>query len=257
MSEQIQIILPSGPEKRDRLVTGLRLLTRAICRLDPEQHGFGLAGPYGYGALYENEVFSMRPDYQDAECDCGANDRGEQWHASHPHAPDCFQKVLQSRFAKYDEESGYNAADAAYHADDTMERHEERTEFGTCFWTKRTPKGEIAFEAWKKAHDARAKAHKRLTRELYRERGISPSPYQWFCTCGVDDAAKIYFKREGAHSSLCALELPNFRHKASGFEVRWYKWIGRDQEMRGEAPALAKMFRECLRSIRPISSSQP
>jgi hypothetical protein len=253
MSEQIQIVLPSGPERRDRLTTGLRALTRAICRLDPTQGGFGLAGAYGYGALFENDVFSMRPDYQDAECDCGAHDRGERWHEQHPHAADCFQSVLQARFAKYDEESGYNAADAACHADGMMERHEDRTDFGICFWSKRTPQGEIAHEAWRKAHDARNKAHDRLTRELYQERGITPSAYQWLCTCGVDEAAKIYFDGDGRHSATCALQLPNFRHKASGFEVRWYKWIGRDQETRGDAPNhLSQMFRECLQSLRAL-----
>lgn len=56
------------------------------------------------------------------------------------------------------------------------------------------------------------------------------------------------------HVSDCALavNLPNFRHKASGLEVRWYKWIGRDMEiskldLTGEE--WHKVLLECYESI--------
>lgn len=72
------------------------------------------------------------------------------------------------------------------------------------------------------------------------------------CTCGAhDDPA------EPPHKPTCAFELPNFVHKPTGFEVRWYKWIGRDNETKGTPPAdLAQMVRECAASLPPLPPSE-
>lgn len=56
------------------------------------------------------------------------------------------------------------------------------------------------------------------------------------------------------HVSDCALaaNLPNFRHKASGLEVRWYKWIGRDMEISNEkltGAEWSKILLECFESL--------
>ena len=40
-----------------------------------------------------------------------------------------------------------------------------------------------------------------------------------FCWCDEDDC------------QWCSREEPNFRYKPTGFEVKWYKYIGRDMEM--------------------------
>lgn len=44
-------------------------------------------------------------------------------------------------------------------------------------------------------------------------------------------------------------QAPNFRHKPTGFEVRWYKWIGRDNELSGNAD-WPNIEAECLASIK-------
>jgi hypothetical protein len=66
---------------------------------------------------------------------------------------------------------------------------------------------------------------------------------------GVDEEAKAYFATEG-HYPTCSLELPNFRHHATGFEVRWYKYIGRDNETVNQPADLTPIFNDCLRDIR-------
>lgn len=53
------------------------------------------------------------------------------------------------------------------------------------------------------------------------------------CTCAYETECAAWYK-EHPHEATCPTwlyNLPNFRHHASGFEVRWYKWIGRDTEI--------------------------
>lgn len=89
-------------------------------------------------------------------------------------------------------------------------------------------------------------------------------PYYWGeCDCGADERedafwmenahsddcyqTERYFSTEG-HYPICALELPNFRHKASSVEVRWYKYIGRGMEVAGEGD-MVEILRECFDSL--------
>lgn len=73
------------------------------------------------------------------------------------------------------------------------------------------------------------------------------------CTCGADESDDPY----AAHTQECAHMLPNFHHKPSGFKVRWYKWIGRDNEVEGSAGDLRQMFGECLSSLPSPPEPQP
>lgn len=69
------------------------------------------------------------------------------------------------------------------------------------------------------------------------------------CTCD-HEPSWIAWSSDHKHRDTCAIMIPNFRHKATGFEVRWYKWIGRDMEFAGpqevDFPAI---MRECLESV--------
>lgn len=43
---------------------------------------------------------------------------------------------------------------------------------------------------------------------------------------------------------------PNFWHKSSGLRIWWYKYIGRDMQVVGDAPPnLTPLFRECLEDV--------
>jgi len=60
-----------------------------------------------------------------------------------------------------------------------------------------------------------------------------------FCWCEKDDC------------DWCNRSKPNFLYKPNGFEVTWYKWIGRDthysQDLDGNA--WKRIFDECVASI--------
>lgn len=51
------------------------------------------------------------------------------------------------------------------------------------------------------------------------------------------------FRNKGALPGHCGA--PNFWHKATGFRVWWYKWIGRDNEVENEPANLRALFVEC------------
>lgn len=82
------------------------------------------------------------------------------------------------------------------------------------------------------------------------------------CDCGYNDREEEFsaryehkdvpwgdFPAGDGHAPTCSLELPNFRHKASGFTVKWYKWIGRDMEVSGDPDAFEAILAECIRSV--------
>lgn len=64
-----------------------------------------------------------------------------------------------------------------------------------------------------------------------------------------DEHWKVFLKDNPGHSPQCALELPNFLHKRTGFEVRWYKWIGRDNEIKNPPTDIAAVIAECIQSL--------
>jgi hypothetical protein len=81
------------------------------------------------------------------------------------------------------------------------------------------------------------------------------------CSCGAEDRNNSRYEtwvaagRSEADwtnepcANTCAGNLPNFRHHASGFEVRWHKWIGRSMETTGECADVKAMIDECIRSL--------
>lgn len=56
----LMLVLPEQSE--DALSDGLRALTAIVCTALCEEGGFGLGGEFGYGVIYENDVFSMHPN---------------------------------------------------------------------------------------------------------------------------------------------------------------------------------------------------
>lgn len=64
------------------------------------------------------------------------------------------------------------------------------------------------------------------------------------CDCGAEEGAD-----DEPHKPTCSLLLPNFVYKPTGFQCRWYKWIGRDNECSGAAPDIAQMIENCIASV--------
>lgn len=66
-----------------------------------------------------------------------------------------------------------------------------------------------------------------------------------FCWCDQDNC------------KWCSGKEPNFRHKASGFSVCWYKYIGRGMEFEPiDGNKWDKILKECLRSIKSENKKQ-
>jgi len=70
------------------------------------------------------------------------------------------------------------------------------------------------------------------------------------CTCGRE-AIRMAWLADHGHDPTCMLTLPNFRYKATHFEVNWYKYIGRDMrpssQLSGEE--FHAIFKACWESI--------
>lgn len=66
--------------------------------------------------------------------------------------------------------------------------------------------------------------------QLAREWGLTRYGCAVHCTC-EQEAVWSAWSAENDHDAECGVVRPNFLHKASGFEVRWYKYIGRSMEL--------------------------
>lgn len=64
---------------------------------------------------------------------------------------------------------------------------------------------------------------------LARSWGLPERGWGVHCTCGREDA-RLAWVEAHPHPDHCPQVRPNFRHKPSGTEVRWYKYIGRSMD---------------------------
>jgi hypothetical protein len=76
-------------------------------------------------------------------------------------------------------------------------------------------------------------------------------PYYWEDCNVCDDEKYVNMIIENLPKHDCPHERPNFLHKASGLEVRWYKYIGRSMEINKSLPRkeLRDIFAECASSL--------
>lgn len=74
-------------------------------------------------------------------------------------------------------------------------------------------------------------------------------PYSWSgCTCGNEEGEKEAYE----HDPKCPEVVPNFRHFATGTEVRWYKYICRGMSTNKELAGSEwiKIIQECIDSLK-------
>ena len=173
-------------------------------------HG-GLGGPFSWGVNFENDVFLMAPDYQDAKCNCGFSKRADEWHDAHKHKGFCYSVTIRR----------------------LERRWEHATAAGISEGLRRFPV---------------------IAKRICELRGI-PWDNGWgsgvHCDCGIEQEVKAWFAANG-HEFRCPIDLPNFWHKRTGLEVRWYKSIGRDMEIKPEhatAEIVSAALREAFESI--------
>lgn len=88
-----------------------------------------------------------------------------------------------------------------------------------------------------------------IAADLASEWGLPSVGCAVHCTCGRSDAFAGWMAAN-PHPADCPIERPNFRHKRSGFEVRWYKYIGRSMEhVTIDRREWRVIFRECEESL--------
>jgi hypothetical protein len=213
---KVKIVLPGT--KEDEVDTGLRRLTKAI-----EEHGGNavqgfLGGEYGYGDEFENEVFEMHPYYW-GDCDCGFDDAMESIKLEH--RPECYQTELM----KEEEKAGK-----------VME-----LKYGFRTWP----------EEWSCSRQQRVED--KIYKNLCKKHNLPLTGCAVHCTCDYRERLGNEYKRLGfptsKHLATCSYELPNFKYKPTGFEVRWYKYIGRSMEYSGKLGDIRKMINHCIESL--------
>lgn len=220
----------------DLLSIGLRALTFALQQREQDKDHAGgfFGGSFGYGVEFENAVFYMKPYYTDEACSCGRSEEAEAWHAAHAHSQDCYDTELHDgRLRSSDLDAAHEAALTRRGLSKSKEEYRAAQRDVTA-----------TYEAQNALSD-------RVRRELCEKHGI-----EWndgrasmcHCTCGHDAECDQWFDSH-PHAERCSVEMPNFWHKPSGVRVRWYKYIGRDNEVSGECRDGLALFEECLRSI--------
>lgn len=216
----VELVIHHPRRKRTDLADALTTITEHLHHknADAVAHGI-LGGAFGYGGEWNSPVFEMRP-FCWGDCDCGSEEREAAWSAAHKHAEDCYQKELtRERVA------AGGKIDPRY------------TTFDRIEWP----------EGW--SSDYQRRKEEAIYRKLCEKHGFdySDGGYAMHCSCGHRAAFGAWVEKNG-HTPTCCLELPNFRHKASGLEVRWYKYIGRDMEVKGSGN-VTKILAECLADI--------
>jgi hypothetical protein len=232
---------PSALSKdADILSQGLYALSEFIIRGLPDTpHGCGcLGGTYGYGPKYENDIFAMRPDYMDAKCTCGFREIAEAWHEAHPHSDSCYHTEVYR--IDFDDHEARRKCD---------ESCVKRDKFP--WLSKEADEVQKEVEYWSNKH---RKWQDSVLKKLCKKHSIPWNKgygCMVHCDCGQEELREKFFE-ENNHIPTCELVLPNFYHKKSGLEVRWYKWIGRDMEINRDKITVGEVIpilKECFDSL--------
>lgn len=79
-------------------------------------------------------------------------------------------------------------------------------------------------------YDVQEGINRRIVSQTCAEMGLDPQLGSYVhCTCTYERERRQWLV-DNPHPAACPVVRPNFRHKETGFEVRWYKYIGRGME---------------------------
>lgn len=230
-----QIFVP--PSDQDALSIALRVLTQQLIAAGLATHvGGGMGGSFGYGVVFENDTFFLKPDYMDEECDCGHESDSSEWFKTHPHSADCYQTVLASV------ELSPNRSRI-----DELCRQRNSYEWGSVM-AKSIQNQITALSESDHEHS------EMIYRGLCDRFGIPWNDGRGcavHCSCDHEPSREQWFKAHD-HAERCPIAMPNFWHKPSGLKVDWYKWIGRDNSIEAqpiEGTTVHGVLSSCLSSF--------
>lgn len=91
---------------------------------------------------------------------------------------------------------------------------------------------------------------------LAKEWGLPYEGCAVHCTCTHDDEWNEW-SAKNEHEPTCHIVLPNFRHKASGLAVHWYKYIGRSVTVNRKISRVEwrRIFDACVNSVSVLETS--
>lgn len=208
----MQMMVPRA--EGDPLSVCLRVLTHQLQLRSQGEHWSGgiFGGAFGYGVNFENDVFAMHPDWQ-GDCTCGATEP--------IHSDACLAVFHEWRDAR-------NAYGIIPSTSEELEAEvDEKISSG------------LSEQAARLLSCARPVSFERL--DEYERQHPRPD-----CIC----EARHWVERD-THDPHCKVVQHCFTYKPSGFVMDWYKYIGRDNEIRdaGDSISLQDMFTACLASI--------
>lgn len=214
---EVKFIFPE--RSMDELSESLRELTAAIEAKRGEAGDYGLGGEHGYGEEWDSDIFEMHRFNWSEDCSDGCPYFWAEWEEHVEHTPECYQTELRQR----EIEAGLDLIP------------------GT--WEYRNPN--LTFDKRRALEDV---IYTELCEKYGQDREFGAAVH---CTCDFDTRYESFHAEHSVeHMPSCQIVRPNFRHKSSGLTVRWYKWIGRDNEV--EAPAAVDfraVFAECIASV--------
>jgi len=213
--------------------------------------------------VLQNEVFAVRSYDWNAECDCGADAKFDEWSGKNSHSDACYQSVYYARMAAYDADTKFKDIEQAAYAKDPMAPEMEIEEVSpginvVSFSSGLNGTESEALRVLAKARELRDAFEEETRRALCAERGLSfPEGSMVHCDCGLTERSEQYWTEIGGHSESCRLIQPNFLYKPTGFRISWYKYPFRDSYMTPEiSPAeWRKIVNHCIRSV--LTPSQP
>jgi len=194
-----------------------------------------------YGDGFENAVFAYRA-YWWGDCTCGYDAKESAWSEANHHRADCYQERVQRELAEANRQIGYRVPEGLL--DHFYTDSEEVGPGITCITM--TPRTDQAG-----ARDAYRAAEDEIRMKLCAELGLTyPTGCAVHCTCDFTERWAA-FAEENGHDPACPIVRPNFLHKPSGLELRWYKYPLRDSYMsRPVTPKEWSMIcAECMGSI--------
>jgi len=222
--DKITIVMPEASD--DHISSGLRSLTKILEKHTGRDNVQGiLGGRHGYGVDYKNDVFEMHPFYW-GECICSHDELQDNFYETLQHEQHCYQTELKNALIA----EGYKLNEWGGPADELdEEEHFAGRERLSKFYSFKSAKA----------------------KELSAKYGFDTEVGVYVhCNCEYDVQDKAWHE-ENTHTEECPVDKPNFQHYESGFEVRWYKYIGRGMELNKNLNAAEwpLILLECANSV--------
>jgi hypothetical protein len=262
MMKRIKLHFPAGHLGATSNDDAITLVIRALSLKYGEEDSSFPADKYGVD--YEDETICIHHDVQDADCSCIYASKEEKWLAKNPHSKSCFVLDAGRAVAKVERQNPLPEFSLITAVDDHDVASFVQFWQGGAGPTKEQVAAKKARErrrekdrkAWSAARRVQEEAVKATVLALAARHNVAIdkryADWEWKykCNCGQAKRRREW-ERQHTHIKPCPvwwMGQPNFLHKPTGIEIRWYKYIGRDMKCNRERLTRAewKQIRELI-----------